>query len=497
MERKSSIQVKVQFFVRERRTHQPIKNLLIHNFVPLCLSHPPPSMSSLDLFGKESAKKPHKKARSQPTGISTQYAPLSDRMRPERLGDIVGQAHLLGKGKVLSSAIENDEISSIIFWGPPGCGKTTIAHVIAQQTNAHFEKVSAVLSGVADLRKVVLRAEELRKRFQQKTILFIDEIHRFNKAQQDALLPHVEAGTITLIGATTENPSFSVINALLSRTSVFELKPLAQKEIETVLKRALQDQTKGLGKHALSFAPKALTAIAHHCQGDARRALDILAAAAHYALQNKSKEVNIDIVTSALSSKMLFHDKTGEGHYNTISAFIKSMRGSDPDAAIYWLMRMLEAGDDPLFLLRRMIIFASEDIGNADPNALQVAIAADTAFQRIGMPEGIFPLAHCCLYLACAPKSNACYTAWKAAQADVQKHGTLPVPLKLRNAVTKHMKEWGYGHNYRYPHDEEGYAAGETYLPDALVDTQYYHPTNAGKEALIKKNLHALSKKRS
>jgi putative ATPase len=445
-------------------------------------------LSSLDLFKK--------KPKKLETGQLNKYAPLADRMRPQVLGEIVGQRHIMGEGKVLSSAIANDQIASMIFWGPPGCGKTTIAHVIANETQAHFEKISAVLSGVADLRKIVQRAEELLKQHQKRTILFIDEIHRFNKAQQDALLPHVEVGTITLIGATTENPSFSVINALLSRTSVFELKPLVESDIEALLKRASQDQEKGLGRYALTFAPVAFKVIATHCQGDARRALDILEAAAHYALQSKVQEVDPALVETTLSSKMLLYDKDGEEHYNIISAFIKSMRGSDPDAAIYWMMRMLEAGDDPLFVLRRMIIFASEDIGNADPNALQVAIAADTAFQRIGMPEGIYPLAHCCIYLASAPKSNACYKAFSHAKIDVKKHGSLPVPLKLRNAATKHMKEWGYGEGYRYPHEEEGYAVDETYLPDKLVGTRYYHPTNLGVEGDIKKHLDRLRGKR-
>ena len=426
------------------------------------------------------------------TDLPHKHAPLPDRMRPQVLEEIVGQKHIIGEGKVLSSAIQHDRIASMIFWGPPGCGKTTIAHVIANETDAHFEKISAVLSGVADLRKVVQRAEELRRREQKRTILFIDEIHRFNKAQQDALLPHVEAGTLTLIGATTENPSFSVINALLSRASVFELKPLAESDIENLMIRACQDQQKGLGKHTLTFAPEALKMIATHAQGDARRALDILEAAAHYALQNKVQEIDTTLIKTTLSSKMLLYDKSGEEHYNIISAFIKSMRGSDPDASIYWMMRMLEAGDDPLFILRRMIIFASEDIGNADSMALQVAIAADTAFQRIGMPEGIYPLAHCCLYLASAPKSNACYKAFSHAKMDVTKHGSLPVPLKLRNAVTKHMKAWGYGEGYRYPHDEEGYAAAETYLPDKLVGTKYYHPTTFGAEGAIKKYLESL-----
>jgi len=344
---------------------------------------------------------------------------------------------------------------------------------------------------VKELREVIAAARSDRKRG-VRTVLFVDEIHRFNKSQQDALLPHVEDGTVILIGATTENPSFAVNAALLSRVRVFELSPLSEQEIHTLLARALADAERGLGALDVGASEACLLQIAHGAQGDARRALDVLEAAVRFAAERGERELGSDTVTEALAHSSLLHDKSGEGHFNVVSAFIKSMRGSDPDAALYWMMRMLEAGEDPLFVLRRMIIFASEDIGNADPRALQLAVAADQAFQRLGMPEGLHALSHCCLYLASAPKSNASYLAWQQAQRDVRDQGALPVPLKLRNAVTKHMKQWGYGEGYRYPHDEDGYAAGETYLPDALAARRYYVPTDHGLEAAIRERLKKL-----
>jgi putative ATPase len=413
-------------------------------------------------------------------------------MRPNRLADVVGQAHLIGPGKLLGEAIAADRVSSMILWGPPGTGKTTLARVVATETKAHFETLSAVLSGVAELRAVVKQARDQRKLYGTRTILFVDEIHRFNKSQQDALLPHVEDGTVTLIGATTENPSFAINAALLSRARVFELQPLRDEEIATVLRRALDDRERGLGALGLSASDETLLRLAAHCQGDARRALDVLEAGARFALARKQSELSSELLAEALAGATLVHDKSGEGHYNVVSAFIKSMRGSDPDAALYWMMRMLEAGEDPLFVLRRMVIFASEDIGNADPQALLVAVAADQAFQRLGMPEGLHTLGHCCTYLACAPKSNASYLAWQAARADVQEHGALEVPRKLRNAATKAMKSWGYGQGYRYPHDEDGHAAGETYLPDKLADRRYYAPTEHGAEAAVAERLRKL-----
>jgi putative ATPase len=423
---------------------------------------------------------------------SGEGAPLADRMRPTRLADVVGQTQLIGPGKLLGEAIAADRVSSMILWGPPGTGKTTLARVVASETKARFETLSAVLSGVAELRAVVKAARDQRKLYGTRTILFVDEIHRFNKAQQDALLPHVEDGTVTLIGATTENPSFAINAALLSRARVFELLPLSDEDITRVLRRALDDPERGLGKLGLQADDATLERLAAHCQGDARRALDVLESASRFAVARGVKQLDGELLAEALAGATLVHDKSGEGHYNVVSAFIKSMRGSDPDAALYWMMRMLEAGEDPLFVLRRMVIFASEDIGNADPRALLVAVATDQAFQRLGMPEGLHPLGQCCVYLATAPKSNASYRAWEAAREDVREHGALEVPRKLRNAATQAMKSWGYGQGYRYPHDEDGHAAGETYLPDKLAGHRYYTPTEHGHEAAIKQRLEQL-----
>lgn len=410
-------------------------------------------------------------------------------MRPNRLENVVGQAHLLGDGHILARAIRADRIPSMILWGPPGTGKTTLAHVIANETNAIFVPFSAVLGGVPELRKIIAAAKEQKSYYGKKTILFVDEIHRFNKAQQDALLPHVENGTVTLVGATTENPSFAVNSALLSRARVFDLKPLAPDDLRKLLDRALEDEAHGLGHIAQQVDEDALESIANHARGDARRALSALELSSDFAQSAGVERLSVAIVKEALATQTLLYDKSGEEHYNVVSAFIKSMRGSDPDAAVYWMMRMVEAGEEPLFILRRMLVFASEDIGNADPRAIEVAVNADAAFRRLGMPEGIFPMAQCCTYLASAPKSNASYKAWRAAQADVREHGALPVPLKLRNAPTPAMKSWGYGEGYRYPHDEEGFSAGETYLPEKLEGRRYYRPTSQGVEARIRERL--------
>ncbi len=422
----------------------------------------------MDLFDHASER--------EPEGV-----PLSERMRPRSLGEMVGQTHVIGAGRLLEKAIRADRIPSMILWGPPGTGKTTLARVVAAETRAHFEPFSAVLGGVPELRKVVAAAQERKKLHGRRTILFVDEIHRFNKAQQDALLPHVEKGTVVLIGATTENPSFAVNAALLSRARVFRLEALPPESIGLLLARALADRERGLGALGLSAEPSALETIAELARGDARRSLDVLELAAREAAASH-RPLDESLVREALAEKTLLYDKTGEEHYNVVSAFIKSMRGNDPDGAIYWMMRMLEAGDDPLFVLRRMIIFASEDVGNADPQALAVAVNADAAFRRLGMPEGLFPMAQCCTYLASTVKSNAAYRAWTSAQADVREHGPLPVPLHLRNAPTRAMKDWGYGEGYRYPHDEGGHAQGAAYLPDALAGRRYYAPKNAGFE---------------
>ncbi|MEZ4287614.1 MAG: replication-associated recombination protein A [Polyangiales bacterium] len=404
-----------------------------------------------------------------------------------QLSEIVGQRHLVGEGKLLRKMIENDRLTSIVLWGPPGTGKTTLANVVAHETSSRFVPFSAVLGRVPQLRTEIAAAEEQKKFYDKKTILFVDEIHRFNKAQQDALLPHVEKGTVTLIGATTENPSFAVNSALLSRARVFELRPLSADDLASLIKRALSTREYS----DLDVEPAVITSLAKLADGDARRALSVLELI-HASRKENERKITIESVEEAFASRSLLYDKSGEEHYNVISAFIKSMRGSDPDAALYYMMRMLEAGEDPLFVLRRMIIFASEDIGNADPRALQIAVAADQAYQRLGMPEGMYPIAQCCTYLASTVKSNAVNKAWHAAQHDAREHGALKVPMKLRNAPTKAMKEWGYGEGYRYPHDEGGFADGETYLPDELTGRRYYEPTEAGFEGNLKARLDRL-----
>jgi putative ATPase len=416
-------------------------------------------------------------------------APLADRMRPRTLDEVVGQRHLIAPGKLLYEAIVHDRVPSMVLWGGPGTGKTSLAQVVAHETRAEFVPFSAVLGGVPELRVILQKASEQKRLYGKRTTVFIDEIHRFNKAQQDALLPHVERGTITLIGATTENPSFAVNAALLSRARVFSLEHLKAEDLVVLLRRALEDSQRGLGLMSLTVSDEVLAALAEGARGDARRALDVLELAARHAAAAGKPELSAELIDEALSSKTLLYDKSGEEHYNVVSAFIKSMRGSDPDAAIYWMMRMLEAGDEPLFVLRRMLIFASEDIGTADPSAVQVAVACDQAFQRLGMPEGLFAMAECCHYLATAPKSNASYRSFVAAREDIQKHGALPVPLKLRNASTKDMKQWGYGQGYKYAHDHGGFVRGESYLPDQLKDRRYYEPKDAGYEAEIRERL--------
>jgi putative ATPase len=418
-------------------------------------------------------------------------APLSERMRPRKVGEMVGQEHLLGPGSLLSRAIAEDRIPSMVLWGPPGCGKTTLARAVAEASRASFVPFSAVLSGVPELRKILEVAAEKKRLHGLRTILFVDEIHRWNKAQQDALLPHVERGAVVLIGATTENPSFAINAALLSRARVFRIEPLKPEHLVALLTRAMLDVERGLGKLNVPFEAEALAVIADKASGDARRALDVLELAATDA-KSRGKSLDLTSVKDALASRTLLHDKKGDSHYDVVSAFIKSMRGNDPDAAIYWMMRMLEAGEDPLFVSRRLLIFASEDVGNADPQALQVAVAADEAFRRLGMPEGLHPLAQACTYLASTVKSNASYVAWQEAKADVTERGPLEVPIHLRNAPTALSKSMGHGADYRYPHDEGGHAAGQTYLPDALAHRRYYQPRESGFEIKLKARLERL-----
>jgi len=421
--------------------------------------------------------------------------PLADRMRPQSLEEVVGQKQLLREGKLLRDVIQKDRVPSLILWGPPGSGKTTLANVMSQLTRAEFVRFSAVLGGLPELREILAAARERRAYQGKSTILFVDEIHRFNKGQQDAFLPHVEDGSITLIGATTENPSFSVNAAVLSRCRVFRLEALESSDLELLLERALVDRERGLGNLELQAEPKAIAAIAHAARGDARRALGMLETAS--TMLPQGGKLDMTIVEAAAESRTLLYDKSGEEHYNVASALIKSMRGSDPDAALYWLLRMLDAGEDPLFLLRRLMIFASEDVGNADPRALQVATSADAAFRRMGMPEGIYPVAHACLYLASCPKSAAVKAAIGAARAAIEQHGALPTPKKLRNAVTKLMKDEGYGDGYRYPPDfENSVVPGESYLPEALEGARFYEPTQQGLEQAIGERLARLRNSR-
>lgn len=417
------------------------------------------------------------------------FQPLADRMRPRSLDEYVGQQHLLGEDNLLRRAIEEDRLFSMIFWGPPGSGKTTLARVIAQETQAHFTSFSAVLSGVKEIRAVVEEALAQREEHQQKTILFVDEIHRFNKAQQDAFLPHVESGLITLIGATTENPSFEIIAPLLSRSRVMVLKPFSEEELEAMIARAITDEERGLGALQLRIEPQAVEVILWSADGDARTALNSLEAAASLVMDMEEglRHITKEIVEKALQKKALQYDKGGEEHYNLISAFHKSLRGSDADAAIYWLARMLAAGEDPLYIARRMVRFASEDVGNADPRALAVAMDAMQAFHFIGIPEGELALVQAAIYLATAPKSNALYTAYANVKETIRQTGTLPVPLHIRNAPTKLMKEIGYGKDYKYAHDYRDAYAGQDYLPEALTKKRasFYRPTERGYEKTI------------
>jgi putative ATPase len=406
--------------------------------------------------------------------------PLAARMRPRTLDEILGQGHLLAPGRALRRALEADRVPSMVLWGPPGSGKTTLAEVIARQTQARFIALSAVTAGVADLRKVV---DEARKVREQRTILFIDEVHRWNKAQQDAVLPHAENGTVTLIGATTENPSFEVNSALLSRVRVFTLHALPDGDVETIVTRALSDTERGLGDRKLEITSDALKHLVERANGDARIALNALELAADAA---ERAIIDLPLIEDAMQQRALLYDKGGDQHYDTISAFIKSIRGSDPDAAVYWLARMLESGEDLMFVARRLVILAGEDVGLADPHALSVAVAAQQAAHFVGMPEAMFPLAEATLYLATAPKSNSVGRAYGAAMDAVRETRNDPVPLHLRNAVTGLMRGMGYGRDYRYSHDfsaDDPRRWTQSYLPDNVGDRQFYAPGDQGFEA--------------
>ncbi len=413
--------------------------------------------------------------------------PLADRMRPERLDQLVGQDHLSSKKSLLAQAILNDRVFSIILWGPPGCGKTTLAGIIAKATAWDFVKISAVLSGVKDIRRVIDRAKERKRLFQKKTLLFVDEIHRFNKAQQDAFLHHVETGLITLIGATTENPSFEVIPALVSRCRIFTLNRLKPGDIRTILVRGLTDGENGLGLSKTLLTDNALDWLAASSEGDARMALTHLETAVTYLSDRKT--IHTTDVAAAIEKKLLLYDKAGEEHYNLISAFIKSMRASDPDATIYWLQRMLAAGDDPYYIIRRMVRFATEDVGLADPGALTMALNASQSFRMLGHPEGEDVLFQAAIYLATALKSNAVYTAAKQVRKTVDETGYLPVPMPIRNAPTRLMKQMGYGKGYRYAHDYKDALAGQECLPDDLAGTLFYSPTQRGYEQTVQQRL--------
>jgi putative ATPase len=421
-----------------------------------------------------------------------QQIPLAERMRPSSIEEFVGQGHLLGKGKLLSGLLHRKKLPSLILWGPPGSGKTTLARIICRQIKADFVSFSAVLSGLKELWAVVKDAK-VNESKGKSTVLFVDEIHRFNKAQQDAFLPHVESGLIILIGATTENPSFEIISPLLSRCRVLTLNPLDNQELEEILLRAIEDEERGLGRLELSIEDEAKDVLIMKSDGDARALLNNLELSAELSVsarpEGKGAAITRPVVEEAIQQKALRYDKAGEEHYNIISAFHKSLRGSQPDAALYWLARMLSSGEDPHYIARRMIRFASEDVGNADPQALTIAISALNAYDFLGSPEGELALAQAALYLATAPKSNAAYTAFGKAQQDARKMGSLPVPFHIRNAPTRLMKKLGYGKGYLYPHDFEEGVIEQEYLPKELSDRIYYHPLNRGHERLIKERL--------
>ena len=423
--------------------------------------------------------------------------PLADRMRPRKIEEFFGQAHLLADGKPLRQAIDRGKAHSMVFWGPPGTGKTTLARMIAETTESHFIALSAVMAGVKDIRAAVADAKEQRQMRDRSTILFLDEVHRFNKSQQDAFLPFVENGTLTFIGATTENPSFELNNALLSRARVYVLKTLEIEALTDIINRAITDREQGLGDRSITIDDDALELILLAADGDARRALNLVELAADLATENKAG-IKLDraVAEEVVQGSRRRFDKRGEYFYDQISALHKAVRGSDPDASLYWLMRMLDGGCDPLYVARRMVRVASEDIGNADPRALQMTLAAWQTIERLGSPEGELALAQTVVFLACAAKSNAVYKAAKAAEADAKEFGSLEVPMHLRNAPTRLMKDLGYGENYRYAHDEEdGIAAGEKYFPDDMPERTYYHPVPRGLELKIGERLKEIARR--
>lgn len=454
-----------------------------------------PDSGTRDLFSDSEGKEAS-------SGGNPHLSPLAHRMRPLQLEDYFGHEKVLGEGKPLRQWILTDRVPSLILWGPPGCGKTTLARIIAERTQSRFESTSAVLSGVKDLKEAAERARETLRLMGRRTILFVDEIHRFNKAQQDALLPHVEEGVVTLIGATTENPSFELNSALLSRARVIRLEALEPRDLEQVIRRALQDPERGLGGF-LNLSDEAVEWLSATSEGDARRALTALeniAITVRSGFQREgdgalSRDEVIRALESSLQRQPIPYDKSGEEHYNVISAFIKSLRDSDPHAGLYYLARMIEGGEDPIFIARRLVILASEDVGNADPRALQVAIAAKDAVEFIGMPEGRIPLAQAVTYIALAPKSNAAYLGIDAALAMVRETGALPVPLHLRNAPTALMKSEGYGKGYRYAHDDPG-AVAQQHLPDKIQDRKFYFPKEMGLEIQFKQKLERMEGER-
>jgi putative ATPase len=438
-----------------------------------------------DLFGEE----------------STAFRPLADRMRPHTLDECVGQAHLLAPGKPLRQAVENDHLHSMVFWGPPGTGKTTLARLIANYCGAQFISLSAILSGVKEIRAAIDQAKALNQTGgdSRPTVLFVDEVHRFNKSQQDAFLPFIENGTICFIGATTENPSFELNNALLSRLRVYVLKSLQPDDIVALLERALRDEERGLGKERLIVSREQLELLAAHADGDARRALNLLEIAADLAETGEDGKTIPDAVLNDITTQGVRRfDKGGDLFYEQISALHKSVRGSNPDAALYWFTRMLDGGCDPLYVARRVVRMAMEDIGNADPRGLPLALAAWDTYERLGSPEGELAIAQAVVYLACAPKSNAVYNAYNTALADARQHGSLDVPMHLRNAPTRMMKAMDYGKGYRYSHDEpDAFSAGQTYFPEEMGERIYYRPVPRGLEIRIKEKLEELRKKRS